>query len=249
MKIREISISLWAAIGAIILAPTVALLICANGTRLPALWQWVFVLVFAITPLAAGATHGFYDKSSLNARSGLLLCFLLLAAAVALTVLAFVHDRGLLLIWPIAIVSAAILNGFLAGIFTGRIRTEKSKPKCRHLVVCWLAGPLCVGLFCAYLTLCRKIPDEGVTYLTTPFYSLPFGPYATLVAKNGDWPNAGEFFFLWVAVLLTLLMLLPAAWFLLTKNRTVASLVLIVFATASTASLIVGFWQLLGCAS
>lgn len=217
------------------------------------MWQWVWVTFFVLTPLTGGAICGFYENTLWGNKTGRLICSLLLAAAITMAATAFADGPSFVRIEFIAAWPPAIINGIFAGFFAARIRTQQTEPRCRHLLICWLAGPAWTGLYWAFICIGNAIFRESeklsaIVRSITPLFSLPYGPYATLMATLGQWPNAGEFFSPWLAAILTLLMLLPAACFLLIKSRNAASLMLLIFATASTASLIIGFAQLLNCA-
>jgi hypothetical protein len=252
MKISKISVSLWPGIGAIILFPFITLPIYALGMRDSGL---ILVMVFIVPLLAAGTVCGFYEKESWDRKTGHFICSFLLVIAVVMLVFSLLRDRyGITRMLLIAVLPPAIMIGFFAGFIAGRIKIEKSKPKWTHLLICWLLGPVWIGLCCVFTLLGKAIlygplETDKIAQLATAALSLPFGPYTTFAAKLGQWPNAGEFFSLWLAVLITTLLLLSASGYLIAKSRTAAGSMLIVFATTASASVIIGVAQLLNCTS
>lgn len=255
MQNSRISISLWASICGVILYLLIILLLYSHGMRFSNQYpEAAFVSVFIIPLLAAGAVCGFYERTSWSGKVGAFVCSLLLTAAVIILVMAFMDVGSIMQMTLIAILPPAILIGFFAGLVARRIKAEKLKPNWSHLLVCWLLGPVWIGL-CCILTLLGKAILYGpletgkIAQAATGVLSLPFGPYTTLAAKLGQWPNAGEFFSLGAAVWITALILLSASGYMITKNQTMASVTVIVFATTANAAVIIGIGQLLNCTS
>lgn len=74
-----------------------------------------------------------------------------------------------------------------------------------------------------------------------------FGPWATLVAKCTNIPNAGEFFHLWLAVGLTLALSAVILISMLFTKKWITVLCIGIFVPLILAWLFVGFAQLANC--
>jgi hypothetical protein len=122
----------------------------------------------------------------------------------------------------------------------------------RALLILWL-GPaeICSAL---YLLMWLVAPAgsmyqvHGLTVAVTPAFALPFGPWATLAARFGNWPNAGEFFYLPLAVGLTVALAVIVAVALRAKDGRIAALSIVTSAPMFFCWFIVGFVQILNCA-
>lgn len=101
-----------------------------------------------------------------------------------------------------------------------------------------------VALLFLRAALCRGFPAaEDITEV----FALLFGPWATLAAKIGVWPNAGEFFHLPLAVTLTVAMVAVATVMLKVKNKSIAGVSIILFMALVLSLFAVGYVQFINC--
>lgn len=153
---------------------------------------------------------------------------------------------GIVVVFPCIVIAAmAVFAGIVAvARKTGRVSAWIP------LLILWLMGPLVCDTAYIFLTLVfNPSPSITLSQAVTPAFALPFGPWATLVAKIGDWPNAGGLFHLPLAIILTVILGAAVTVALKAKNKRTASLLLILFMPLSFVWFIIGFGQLLHCTS
>ena len=78
-------------------------------------------------------------------------------------------------------------------------------------------------------------------------FSALFGPWATLIAKFTEVPNAGDLFYLPIALILTIGLLTPIFISIRVKKRWLAVICLGLFVPQSLFWLILGFGQIENC--
>ncbi|MCX5636731.1 MAG: hypothetical protein NTX52_03425 [Planctomycetota bacterium] len=132
-----------------------------------------------------------------------------------------------------------------AGVWAIALKKERTKGS-MPMFILWLTpvGMVAVALLFLRAALCRGFPAaEDITAV----FALLFGPWATLAAKIGVWPNAGEFFHLPLAVTLTVAMAAVVTVVLKAKNKSIAGVSIILFMALVLSWFAVGYVQLINC--
>jgi hypothetical protein len=247
---EKVSISFFASIGGVVVTLlTAAVMHAIWGLDLAGLgWAGrtlclTLLLVFQI----GGVVVGISERGSNCGRIGLLLSIIFIIAIVTGFILFIWH--GLILV---LIPAPAILMGVFAGVTAIRLQRKPSLKVWKALMILWITPsvwcavlisiPAIIGIFksgCDYEQLLRS---------GTGIVSILFGPWATLAAKIVDWPNAGEFFSLPAAVILTIILMGLAAAAMGIRNCAIRGIAVIGFASFILIWAIVGIGQLLNCA-
>jgi len=237
------SIGLWASVAGLAVAGMVALAVYLQwGTNFMAWMNYVgFPCFFGleISALTAGVLEGRVKFRKL----GLIVSVIgiILGIAAALRRLSLDFDGIFIAVYvffPYVVVPVmAVFAGFKA------ISLKKGRGKgLIPMLILWL---LPVGFVAAALLL---LPSGFPTVeKVTAEFALLFGPWATLAAKNGVWPNAGEFFYLPVAVGLTVALAATAVFVLRAKNGCIRGLLLILFMALIFSWFCIGYGQLINC--
>jgi hypothetical protein len=112
------------------------------------------------------------------------------------------------------------------------------------LLLLWVIQPLA----CAVLSSVTWSQHSDAAEWVTMTFSLLFGPWATLVAKLGSWPNAGEFFHLPAALALSVAVAAPCIVTLFSRRRVLVASSLIIYNASMSVWFVVGLGQLVNCA-
>lgn len=147
--------------------------------------------------------------------------------------------------------TAMTVLAVIAGLAAVARKNNRTRGR-RALLILWLGPAETVSTL--YLLMWLVAPAESIspaytlTVAVTPAFALPFGPWATLAARFGNWPNAGEFFHLPLAVGLTVALAVIVAVALRAKDGRIAALSIVTSAPMFFCWFIVGFGQILNCA-
>jgi hypothetical protein len=249
--LEKVSISLYASIGGVAAALlTAAVMYVIWGLGLPGLgWAGMtlcitILLVFQISGIAAGVS----ERDTTLGKAGLVVSIAVITAAVTDFILFLRphHDLKILILMIIPV--PAILMGIFAGVTAVRLQSNQSLKIWKALLILWIMPVVWYAL----LVFIPAILKGGFYYRDWPQWvtavmSILFGPWATLAAKLGSWPNAGEFFSLPAAVILTVILAELAAAAIRVRNCTVRGLAVIAFAPFIFVWALVGIGQLLNC--
>jgi hypothetical protein len=253
---NKVSMSLCTTLGGVIaVLLTAAVMHAIWGLGLSGLgWAGALICFIALMIFQiSGFVVGISERGSNSGRTGLVVSIVFIIAAVV---------GFILFIWPhldlyglilILIPVPTILMGVFAGLIAIRLQRKPSLKIWKSLLILWLTP----SVWCAVL---MSIPIAGnifkgdgdyklVARYGTSIPSTLFGPWATLVAKLGDWPNAGEFFSLPVAIVLTIILIGLVAVATRIHNRAIQGLTLITFAPFILIWVLIGIGQMLACTS
>jgi hypothetical protein len=138
--------------------------------------------------------------------------------------------------WLVAPILAVLAGLWAIAVKKGRARGSMA------MLILWLTP---VGFVLAGLLLVHR--GFPMTENITAAFAVLFGPWATLAAKIGAWPNAGEFFHLPLAISLTVALAAAATVVLKAKSKSVAGSSIIVFMALAFSWFAVGYGQLINC--
>ena len=141
------------------------------------------------------------------------------------------------------ICTAVLAAAAVAGVFAGLVRQGRLRPW-GPLLLIWLLPGAALGLY-----FLPRYDASHLGRLLTFALSVPFGPWATQVARLGHYPNAGEFFHLPLALALTVLFAATALVALRSTSNSTRALGVLTYAAVVVASSLIGVGQLLNCAS
>jgi len=187
-------IGLYTSIGGYIVMPIIVLLL---NSQLKGLWISIFLcsVPFFLVQVSS-LTSSIHERFSVGGKAGLILSSIGIAA-VLFYILHHTKANGLLFL-SYFLLPSSVLLGIISGISAIKIEKDKIVNKYKTMLVLW-----CIPALWFIVPLMFLRPKAGFQNLTG--LSVLCGPWATLTAKIGNWPNAGEFFILWVAIVMTLL--------------------------------------------
>jgi len=253
-KDSTFSVSLWAAVGgAVLAAAAVPLYLWV----MPFSYWWrptVLVIAMCFFGLEiSGLMAGLLELRTKAGKIGLIVSAIgILLAIIAVRTTAFKWQgsgtgaMGLVVVFPCIVIAAMAIFAGIMAVARKNGRVSAWMP----LLILWLLGPLvCDTAYIFFTLVFNPSPSITLSQAVTPAFALPFGPWATLVAKIGDWPNAGGLFHLPLAIILTVILGAAVTVALKAKNKRTASLSLILFMPLSFVWFIIGFGQLLHCTS
>jgi hypothetical protein len=251
---EKVSISFFASIGGVVVTLlTAAVMHAIWGLDLAGLgWAGrtlciVVLLVLQISGFAAGIS----ERGTTLGKTGLVASIVVIIAAAAGFILFIWSPLGLHTLILVLIPVPTILMGVFAGVTAVRLQKKPSLKIWMALLILWIMPlvwcevlisiPAIIGIFksgCDYEQLLRW--GMGIA-------TILFGPWATLAAKVVNWPNAGEFFSLPAAMILTIILTGLAAVAIGVRNRAIRGLAVIAFASFIFVWALVGIGQLLNC--
>jgi hypothetical protein len=238
------SISLWAGMGGVVLGGLVALaLYLYPGTNFLAWLMYVGAPCFFGLGISA-LVAGLLERQAKFRKVGLVISVLVILLAIAAVFWKLYLDFDGIFVTVYVFFPWIVIPAM--AVFAGIIAVALKKWQlnvCIPMLILWLIP---IGFVIAYLLFLR-IDGLPSTEGFTAAFALLFGPWATLVAKIGVWPNAGEFFHLPLAVGLTLALAATSTVVLKTKNKGVAGLSLILFMGLVFSWFAVGYGQLINC--
>ncbi|MFA5252887.1 MAG: hypothetical protein WC454_09935 [Phycisphaerae bacterium] len=254
---EKVSISLYASIGGVVAAIlTAAVTHAIWGLGLTGMgWAGrtlclTILLVFQIS----GLTTGISERSTTLGKTGLVTTIVVITAAVTSFILFIWPHLDLHIFILMLIPVPTILMGVLAGGTAVRLQSKPSLKIWKSLLILWITPSVWCVLLISIPVILGGIFKGNFNYehlarWVTAVTSILFGPWATLAAKLGSWPNAGEFFSLPAAVILTVILAGLAAAAIRVRNCTVQGLAVIAFASFTLVWALVGIGQLLNCTS
>jgi hypothetical protein len=200
------------------------------------------LMVFQISGFVAGIK----ERSKIGMAFSIV--FIIAAAAIPGVFSKLLNIYRLLTLTIVAI--PIILMGVLAGLTAMRIQTKPSLKIYKPLLILWLTP----SLWCAVITVISaifSILKGNSNYKSTASMShglllILFGPWATIAGKLVNWPNAGEFFSLPAALILTAILICLIA-FMRFGNRIIQSLSITAFASFILVWVLIGIGQMLNC--
>jgi len=203
------------------------------------LWRLLagLAVVFAYALGIGALTAGVFERGARLRILGVIV-----SAAVIATVILKGQGGGPfgLFFWLIIPVTAG-----LSGVTAVDVKNERVSR-----LVAMLVTYLTTAVFSAWfiVSLANYRADAPVKRTVTGVLALSFGPYATLAAGFGDWPNAGEFFRLGGALALTFALVATMITVLKARNRALAGAFLIVLAAVVVLWFTLGYFELTACA-
>ena len=206
------------------------------------LWRLLAVLAipFAFALGIGALTAGVFERGARLRILGVIASAAVIAAMIAVVIL---KGRGGgpfgLLFWLIIPVTAA-----LSGVTAVDVKNKRI-----NRLVAMLVLYLTPAVFSAWfiVTFANYRANEPIRRTVTAVLALLFGPYATLAAKLGDLPNAGESFALGGALALTIALVATAITVLKVRNRALAGAFLIFLAAVLGVWVYVGGLERLAC--
>ncbi|HPO14216.1 MAG TPA: hypothetical protein PLI09_12295 [Candidatus Hydrogenedentes bacterium] len=173
---------------------------------------------------------------------GVWVCFglaLLLFAGMLFLVLfkSGIHRTGLMFSTPFLLMAAAIP-------FMARRLQRSDIAAIKYFLGIWLA-PVIVAAPCLVIATIHIPQFLPLRSCSAFVVSLPFGPWATQVARLFSFPNAGEFFSLTLALIFSVLLALLL--FLAVTRRKLAAYLFIPFGWLIIGWTAIGFGQLINC--
>jgi hypothetical protein len=236
----SISISLCAAAGGFILTAVAGILYFTLSIDvIYVLLFWGIAAVFQVAGLIACRRQ----RHTTTGKAGVILACLGLSAMVMSTAAAFLRYIGF---FGMTLVPA-ILMGVIAGLVFEVSQTKGLVSRWKAMIAAWLLPAIWFGLFWAFPAISGKYGEPS--QVITGAASILCGPWATLAAKLGNWPNAGEFFNLTSAAVMTVLLVLLAASITWIKKASIVSLGLIFYAAFIWVWSMAAVIQLLNCVS
>lgn len=142
------------------------------------------------------------------------------------------------LIFPVLYCIVIAVMGVIAGYKAVSIKGRQTKGIWTVFVL-WVTPVV--------LSLPLLLSPTRISTAVIAFFPL-FGPWTTQAAKIVDFPNAGAAFHLPTALFLTIAVFASILLLLLTKNKKIASLALILFMALIFPWYVLGYWQLMHCA-
>lgn len=231
-------IGLCTSIGGYVVMPIIVLLL---SSQLKGLWISIFLCSapFFLVQVSS-LTSSIHERSTVSGKAGLILS----SIGIAAVIFYILHDykvSGLFLFLSFLLLPSSVPLGIVSGISAIKIAKDKIINKYKIMLILWCIPALGFILFFMFAS-----PKTGLRNLTG--LSVLCGPWATLVAKIGGWPNAGEFFLLRLAVIMTFLLILTIALIIKIKKTSVAAFLMVYFAFYVYIWELVGIVQLLNCA-
>ena len=212
------------------------------GTDL-APWLIGLAIPFAFTLEIGGLTAGVFERRAKLRIPGLIVAPIVIVLIIAALAQKLPGSLGMFafFVWITTPVTAA-----LSGVTAVDVKNRRLS-RLVAMVVLWLTP----AVFSAWAIVARSgySTTDSTAEAATGVYSLPFGPWATLAATFGDWPNAGEFFSLPLALVLTIALAVTTTGALKAKHGGLAGILLIVLAAVVLLWFAVGYGQLIACAS
>jgi hypothetical protein len=244
-KNREaVSMSLVASIAGLALALMVTLAVYSKPSTNFLAW-----LIYVGPPCFFGLeisalTVGVFEGRAKLRKVGLIFSVIgiLLAVGAALRKLYLDFDGIDITVYVFFPWLVAPIMAVFAGVWAVALKKERTKGTIPMFIL-WLTPIGMVAMALLFL-LCGGGPAaEAITAV----FALLFGPWATLAAKIGVWPNAGEFFHLPLAVTLTVAMAAAVTVVLKAKNKSIAGVSIILFMGLALSWFAVGYAQLIAC--
>jgi hypothetical protein len=195
------------------------------------------LVVFQICALASCLV----ERKTNHRKVGLALSsaiIVLAAAGVIRGVMQGQHWAGIVLR---GLVVPIIVIGIVAAAVTVKSQSHPRQRPWKTMLAIWLipAAWQMILFYADTLSIGSKM---------TAAAAVLFGPWATQVARIGNWPNAGEFFLFWPAMLMSILLAVVVFGMLRGKNRFVAGVFPSAYASVIVLWEILGIIQLVNCA-
>jgi hypothetical protein len=205
--------------------------------------SWLAVVLFTVWGVEAGALGiGALELRYKHSRTVLAIwTIVLVGAGVLLTaIIRHILEHHLLAFWGLVV---AGVMGVISGLESQRIR-RGCKARAWFVVLLWALTPT-IGWW-------LLLPESGVRLVRVRIGGtfLPlFGPWATHVSRLIDFPNAGSFFNVWLALLLSasVASVLILVWIL--KGGLLRAIGLLGYGLLMFWWYIVGWFQLAACAT
>lgn len=235
---RTFLISLWSGAGGLVVGGIVACLI----------YIWfpgaVYLVLLSVFGVEIGAVTAACRELRNKQSKPVLIIWI--AGVILAPVLVFagglkfgyIRDEDALF-FPILHCIVVAIMGIIAGFKAVSIKNGQTKGL-RTMIVLWVV-PIIISVPLLLSPTRISIASFGTIF---PL----FGPWATQAARLVDFPNAGEFFHLPIAVLLTVVIFGLVLLLLLTKSRKMAGLALILFMALIFQWYFIGWCQLANCA-
>jgi hypothetical protein len=231
-------IGLYTSIGGYIAMPIIVLLL---NSQLKGLWISIYLCSapFFLVQVSS-LTSSIRERFSVSGKAGLILS----SIGIAAVLFYILHDykvSGLFLFLSFLHLPSSVLLGIVSGIAAIKIARDKIVNKYKTMLILWCIPALGFIVFSMFSN--SKAGLQNLTGL-----SVLCGPWATLTAKIGSWPNAGEFFSLRLAVIMTLSLILTIALIIKIKKTSAVAFLMVYFAFYVYIWELVGIVQLLNCA-